>query len=214
MPQSQYFAESGIGYWKNLLYRCHNLNISQNPASKIEEIAYIDATILIFRRIRHRILKKSLKSMPQSQYFAESGIGYWRNLLYRCTNLNISQNPASKIEKIFCIDADDHLNKILPKIIINGIEKSGQVRFKLPESLNLWGARYALHARCSLLQQTYPSLLPDYFQCLFCTSFWSESIWTFSEISFEYRFYGYRLMCPSFVGHAPIKQKKYLNLSV
>ena len=98
--------------------------------------------------------------MPQSQYFAESGIGYWRNRLNRCHNLNISQNPASKIEEIFCIDANDHLNRILQKIIINGIEKSGQVRFKLPESLNLWGTCYALHARCSLLQQTYPSLLP------------------------------------------------------
>ena len=98
--------------------------------------------------------------MPQSQYFAGSGIENWRNRLNRCLNLNISQNPASKIEEIFCIDADDHLNKILQKIIINGIEKSGQVRFKLPESLNLWGPCYALHARCSLLQQTYPSLLP------------------------------------------------------
>ena len=151
MLKFQYFTESGIENWRNLLNRCTNLNISQNPASNIEEIIYIDATISIFRRIRHRILKKSSISMPQSQYFAESGIGYWKNLLNRCTNLNISQNPASDIEEIIYIDADGHINKILQQIIINCIDQSGQVRFKLPESLNLWRTCYALRARCSLL---------------------------------------------------------------
>ena len=105
MLKFQCIAESGIEYWKNLLNWCHNFIISQNPASDIEKIAYIDASISIFRRIRHRILKKSLISMPKSRYFAESGIGYWRNRLNRCHNLNISQNPASKIEEIFYIDA-------------------------------------------------------------------------------------------------------------
>ena len=38
-------------------------------------------------------------------------------------------------------------------------EQSGQVRFKIPESLNLWGTCYALRARCSLLQQTCSSCI-------------------------------------------------------
>ena len=171
MLKFQYFTEFGIENWKNLLNRCTNLNISQNPASDIEEIIYIDATISIFRRIQHRILKKSSISMHQSQYFAESGIGYWKNLLNRCTNLNISQNPASDIEEIIYIDATISIfhgirHRILKKYLYrcwrsykqnpaanyhNRIEQSRQVRFKLPESLRLWRTCCALCARCCLL---------------------------------------------------------------
>ena len=61
--------------------------------------------------------------MLKFQYFTESGIENWKNLLNRCTNLNISQNPASDIEEIIFIDADDHINKILQQIIINRIVK-------------------------------------------------------------------------------------------
>ena len=50
-----------------------------------------------------------------------------------------------------------HINP--PLVIFPITEQSGQVRFKLPESLNLWGTCYALRARCSLLQQTYSSCI-------------------------------------------------------